>query len=171
MKYPIVAVLFTTCFTIFCGCSSEKVYFKQGISGGSSTIVCKFFHSSDAGFGSESFSNLKRLIGIGEFREDRFFSSANSSSSCDGNIERGCGFIVTALNTESPELIGNMGNSPLLILERNDSEILLVERTLMGGFILNRIDLRSGLIVQTKNIGGLGANYGFVNVGQCSEKM
>lgn len=151
-------------------CSKVKPYYDKPISKNAGSLICSYFSSAHSGYSPSPSIPLGTLIFNSlTYNPSRKFITS-STEKCNGEIKSGCGLIFYDLNTEAPKLKGNVNSlSTLSLVRKLGDEILLLEETVLGGFILHRIDYKTGSIITTKNINGFGAPYGWISVGQCSE--
>ena len=75
--------------------------------------------------------------------------------------------IFAGLDTKSPVMKGNMGETPLTILMQNSDAIWLAEAPPLGGLNLWTIFKKQKIAIQSKQYSMLGKPFGLMSMGWC----
>lgn len=99
-----------------------------------SVIKCNFDKTANFWIGIKNRTLLDKIKNIfkGLFGQEYIFSVGDEEAELDLSHDKNFSFIIAGLNTDKPKMKGNLGESELLILLKNENTIYLVEVTPAG---------------------------------------
>ncbi len=114
---------------------------------GLASVQCSYVHAAETGLTDKAGDPMSVITCT--FGEFAYFSVKDGKLKVEPDKEN-WSIVIAALDTDTPKMKGNMGESPLLILGRYSDIIYLAERTPLGNMIYITIFTKQGIVTFSK---------------------